>query len=121
MKTCTHCKIAKRKDQFFFKVKKAGKLHSNCKACYALKRAKYMHQHYEKYGDMYRKRARERKTRIKRDLQNKIYAYLKNESCATCGFNDIRALDFDHIDANIKSFGIARGITTGYSWERITE
>ncbi len=120
-KVCTHCKKEKSESEFFFKVKKTGKLQTNCKACYAIKRASYMKQHYEKYGDTYRRRARERKKIIKGHLQRKLVLYLSDKACEECGISDIRVLDFDHIDPSIKSFGIARGITTGYSWAKIID
>lgn len=121
MKVCTNCRVEKSETEFFFKVKKTGKLHSNCKACYSIKRANYIKAHYEKYGDAYRKRAIERRARIKKILQEKAANYLSDKSCEDCGFSDIRTLDFDHIDPNLKKFGIARAINSGYSWKQILD
>lgn len=78
-----------------------------------------MQEHYKKYGDAYRERARIRKTRVKKLRQDQLFAYMKGRSCEFCGFDDLRALDFDHIDANTKKFGIARAINDGYAWEEI--
>lgn len=45
--------------------------------------------------------------------------YLNDKECTVCGYKDIRALEFDHIDPKTKSFSIARAVTDGYSWEKI--
>ncbi len=78
-----------------------------------------MAEHYAKYGDQYRTRARIRKAAIKKLRQEQLYNYMKNKSCENCGFSDIRALDFDHIDATAKRFGIARAIASCYAWEEV--
>lgn len=121
MKVCTNCGIAKEESDYFFKIKKIGKLHSQCKVCYSIKRATYMQQHYEKYGDAYRRRARERKHLVKRQSQERLLNFLSDKSCEDCDFSDIRVLDFDHIEPSLKSFGIARAVNEGYSWAKIQE
>ncbi|CAN5395781.1 hypothetical protein BH10PAT3_BH10PAT3_3910 [soil metagenome] len=45
--------------------------------------------------------------------------YLQDKSCVECGINDVRVLDFDHIDPTTKSFGIAKGIHNIISWPNI--
>ena len=78
-----------------------------------------MAEHYLKYGDAYRARARIRKAAVKVLRQDQLYEHLFDLYCENCGINDIRVLEFDHIDSNTKEFGIAKGVNTGYSWERI--
>ena len=119
MRLCTVCQEQKDESAFFYKNKLAGKLHAHCKSCYASKRTLYMKEHYRKYGDQYRLRARERKRVIKKLRQDQLYAYLVDKKCELCGFSDIRTLDFDHIDPLTKKFGIARGIATCYPWEAV--
>jgi hypothetical protein len=119
MKICSVCCEPKDEAEFYFKNRARGRLHAQCKICYANKRLKFMKEHYLKYGDDYRARARARKTAIKRLRQEQIVAYLKDKSCESCGFNDIRTLDFDHIDPATKRFGIARALNNCYSWEEI--
>lgn len=48
-----------------------------------------------------------------------MLVYLKDKSCIKCGINDIRVLEFDHINPKTKSFSIARAITSTLSWENI--
>lgn len=119
MKQCTFCEIKKSDSCFYYSDKKTGKLHSECKQCYNIKRQFYWEEHYAKYGDAYRDNARERKAAIKRDRQDKLYNYLSDKECEDCGINDIRCLEFDHINPKLKEFEIARAITTGYSWDKI--
>lgn len=78
-----------------------------------------MTEHYKKYGDAYRTRARVRKATQKTDRQNLLYKYLENEKCVLCGFDDMRALDFDHINPSLKKFGISRAVNDGYCWDKI--
>lgn len=119
MKACTVCGLLKDGSDFYFKNKAAGKLHSQCKNCYTVKRKLFAEEHYKKYGDEYRLRTRQRKRAIKRLRQEQIIAYLRDKKCEVCGFADIRALDFDHIDPQTKRFGIARALTNCYAWEEI--
>jgi hypothetical protein len=116
---CTVCKEAKDTTEFFAKDKSKGWLHSQCKSCYKTKRLSFMEEHYAKYGDAYRARARIRKAAIKKIRQEQLYEYLQGKACENCGFNDMRALDFDHQDPKTKRFGIARAITNCYAWEEI--
>ncbi len=111
----------KELSSFYLREKARNRYHSQCKQCYSDKRKLFAKEHYNKYGDAYRKRARIRKASIKQDRQDKMIKYLSDKSCANCGINDIRVLDFDHIDETKKSFSIARAINDGYSWERISK
>lgn len=119
MKICTKCKQPKPLSEYFIQSKVTGKIHAQCKACYKTHRKTYLAEHYRKYGDQYRERAKKRRAMIKRDLQIQMLEYLQDKSCEQCGENDLRVLDFDHLDPTLKSFSVARGLTNGYSWGRI--
>lgn len=103
------------------KDKKSGRLHAQCKDCYKEHRRSHYAEHYHKYGDEYRERAKIRRAKIKRNLQIKLVDYLKNKSCEICGESDIRVLEFDHLDPVTKRFGIATAITDGRKWPDILE
>ena len=119
MKQCSKCHIEKPATEFFVKSRATGKLHAQCKACYKEHRKTYAAEHYQKYGDLYRQRAKLRRAKIKRELHIKLRDYLEDKSCEICGENDSCVLEFDHLDPREKSFGIAKGITDGRSWEEI--
>ncbi|MEK7603067.1 MAG: hypothetical protein AAB459_02375 [Patescibacteria group bacterium] len=119
LKECTVCRVQKQSTDFYWKKQSLGKLHSQCKQCYKAKRKFFMQAHYEKYGDAYRQRARLRKSRLKKERQEKLVTYLKDKFCLHCGINDIRVLDFDHIDPTQKRFTIARAVNEGYNWNVI--
>lgn len=56
--------------------------------------------------DMPYKDIDEQKSKIRQyRLRNKefVQEYLKKNPCVNCGFSDIRALDFDHLDPQLKS------------------
>lgn len=119
MKTCTICGASKTEEDFFYRNKNAGKLHSQCKNCYVQKRRQIWKDHYHKYGSTYRERAVERNRKLKVRLRNQMLEYLSDKACVKCGVSDVRVLEFDHIDSAAKSFGIARGITNLLSWEKL--
>lgn len=119
IKTCTNCHIKKPESDFFLRDLASNVRHSSCKSCYGRKRLTYAESHYKRYGDEYRARALIRKKLIKERLQELLIEYLRDKSCEMCGFDDIRALDFDHIDPASKNFGIARAISNGCAWNKI--
>ena len=119
MKVCTKCHVLKNESDYFVKVKKTGRLHTQCKDCYKLHRKTYYAEHYSKYGDLYRSRAKERRVIVKTNLRSKMLEYLQGKACSICGENDIRTFEFDHINPSLKSFGIARAIGDGMKWDNI--
>lgn len=119
MRICTVCGESKTDEDFFYRNKRAEKLHSQCKECYALKRRKIWHTHYHKYGSKYRERAIVRNRKIKNNLKKIMFDYLSDKSCLQCGVNDPRVLEFDHIKPSTKSFSIAQAINNTQKWENI--
>jgi hypothetical protein len=117
MPICTICSKEKPVGRFFVRNNKKHTLHKQCKDCYKEQRKEYYEEHYRKYRSQYLERAKIRRKRIKIDLQTKMLVYLQDKYCEECGFDDIRTLEFDHIDKNKKSFSIARGFTNGLAWE----
>jgi 5-methylcytosine-specific restriction endonuclease McrA len=118
MKPCSKCKLVKALSEFYVK-DKSGRLHAQCKACYKKRRKTYYSEHYKRYGDAYRSRARLRHRVQKKALLEVMLKYLEGKSCAKCGITDIRTFEFDHLDPLKKKFSIARGISNKYSWSVI--
>ncbi len=121
MKVCTKCSLEKDESDYFVKDKKTGRLHAQCKACYKEIRKAYYAEHYLKYGDAYKERAKLRRAKVKRNLQINLMAYLEDKACRICGESDIRTLEFDHLDSTTKRFGIATAITDGRKWSDVLE
>ena len=121
MKICTKCLVEKDEDEYFVKDKRTGRLHTQCKSCYKEHRQTYHVEHYRKYGDQYRARAKARRTLVRRELQARLIEYMRDKSCIRCGEADIRVLEFDHIDPTTKRLSIARALTYGKPWEYISE
>lgn len=121
MKTCSVCKAKKDINEFYVRDKSKNRFHSQCKDCYKLKRAESAKVHYEKYGDAYRQRARDRKAKLKKERREQLLEYLYGKSCEHCGNDDVRVLEFDHIDPSLKSFGIARAIGDVRKWDDILQ
>lgn len=119
MKQCTKCNENKLLSEYYVKDGSTGRLHSQCKSCYKLHRLTYAKEHYQKYGDAYRERAKIRRAITRISLQANMLRYLKDRSCLVCGEQDIRTFEFDHINPENKSFGIAKGITDGRKWDVI--
>lgn len=121
MKVCTACQSTKQLTEYFIKDKKSGRLHSQCKQCYAAKRKLYYAEHYKKYGDKYRLRANARKALIRSQLRTQLLAYLSDKSCVVCGMSDPRTLDFDHLEQAEKSFGVAKAMSNIMPWDVILQ
>lgn len=101
MKTCSTCKQQLELDNFSRK----GQGHqSACKKCHKEYRQKHYQKNKEKYID---------KALRWRSEQREIFReWMQDKSCVDCGFNDWRALQFDHL--RDKEFDIAtkKGIRT---------
>lgn len=118
MKSCSKCKVEKEIEAYFFRNKKTGKRHAQCKSCYNEVR-KYK-EHYEKYKDEYKDRANKRiKTLIEENRINML-TLLKQHTCMDCGEDNIITFEFDHRDRNEKKYGIAT-MLKHFKWEQILE
>jgi len=121
MKTCTKCFIEKPSGEYFVKDSKTGRLHAQCKDCYRKRRILYYADHYEKYRDEYRIRAKTRRILKRAELRETMVKYLSDKACVICGESDIRTLEFDHLNPSEKSFGIARGMHDFSDWTTILD
>ncbi len=119
MKICSKCRVKKDEKDYYWKNKQLNRLHAQCKDCYRDHRKSYSADHYLKYGDQYRLRAKARRIEIRRSIQRNLVEYLKDKKCAQCTESDIRVLEFDHINPNDKKFGIALAVRNGMKWEAI--
>lgn len=115
-KICTKCGEEKCLDEFFFRNKKTGKRHAQCKDCYN-KTRKYK-EHYDKHKEEYKGRALKRKSNLVMENQNKMLDFLSKCKCADCGETNPIILEFDHINPQNKAHTIAKMLPT-HLWESI--
>jgi len=112
MKLCSACEELKEESEFGIKNKKKGTLQSRCREC----QREYGRAHYHKNKAKYRKRTKERRKKYKMEKKEYIAQLLKNSRCSICGYDDIRALQFDHIDPALKKYNISDMISGKYHW-----
>lgn len=115
-KICTKCEVNKSLDKFFFRNKKANKLHAQCKDCYNVSR-KYI-EHYTKYLNEYKERAINRKETLREVNRKNMIEFLKKHKCVDCNEKDIVTLEFDHLDRTKKEYGIAK-MMANFTWDKI--
>ena len=94
MKICCRCNVSQELINFSWKSKKDNKLSSTCKTC----QNKISKEHYQNNKSTYLQKATKNTKAIRE--QNRLYLkdYLSSHPCVDCGYSDIRALQFDHID-----------------------
>lgn len=95
------------------------RLHSQCKECYKQHRKSFYAEHYAKYGDLYRQRAKIQRDNLRIEFRNNMLFLLKQSRCAICSESDIRVLEFDHLDPTKKLFGISQAVRLGYRWSDV--
>lgn len=116
MKQCVKCLRLLPLKEFSFRNKRTGRRQTKCREC----SKKYKNQHYVDNKAAYIEKQKETNRRYKIRNQNYIINYLIDKACVDCNTQDIRVLDFDHIDPNTKEFNIAIAATqNNYSIERI--
>lgn len=95
MKTCNVCMEAKSLSMFSMHGQTKDKKQPTCKKCLTIRM----------------------KTRrgLAREM---VQTYLKAHPCIDCGYYDIRALEFDHINDD-KEANVADLVARGYSLERV--
>lgn len=87
MKICTKCNLAKDPSEYFFRDKKNGRLHSQCKECYIISRRASYAKHYYRQREHYLKRAKNRNARLRREYQKEIYNFSSRKTGLQLGCN----------------------------------
>lgn len=118
MKICSKCGLNKALSEFYVKDSRKNKLHAQCKSCFKEHRKTYCAKHYEQYKEQYRARAKISRKKRTDQFHNNMLAYLQGKVCNNCGENDIRVLEFDHLDPLTKKFGIGQSLRLGYTWSQ---
>ena len=76
-------------------------------------------QWYVANRDTHRAEVRRRSAAIKREYKRRIGEHLQANPCVDCGEDDVRVLDFDHLDAAEKRTEVAKLVNAGGRWSDI--
>lgn len=88
MKHCKRCKRTKPLDQFSLGGKDPDGHQSWCKQCFK--------DRYQVTKARHCLLVAERKRVVRRQLHDRMRAYLESHPCVDCGIRDLRVLEFDH-------------------------
>lgn len=99
MKTCTNCQEKKPYEDFHKNKSTKDGYQGWCKICLTAK----VVEGQKKPGSY-----KSKQTQINREF---VWAYLQEHPCESCGTNDPRVMDFDHIDQSTKEAEINYLIT----------
>lgn len=87
-----------------------------CRPC----RSAYKREHYLANKQRYVDQARARKKLLRRKRTAYLIDYFDNHPCTDCGERDPVVLEFDHLDAAVKSFDIGQ-VLPYRSWQSILD
>jgi protein-arginine kinase activator protein McsA len=121
VKLCSKCHAEKPESDFFVRDKKTQRLHAQCKTCYQEHRTLYYATHYATYRESYLQRARLRRQKLRNIFRKNMIKYLSNRVCVDCGENDIRVLELDHLDPQLKEFTVSQAVRLGKSWDEVVQ
>jgi hypothetical protein len=111
---CYRCGEIKPLEDFAWRRKAKGQRDTFCRPC----RSAYGREHYGAHRQRYIDQAAESKRRLMRERTLYLIEFFKCHPCTDCGETDPIVLEFDHLEADKKSFDIGRGITRR-SWAAI--
>ena len=100
LRVCQACKGSKSEEEFSFKNKALGKLHTHCRQC----QQTYKRNHYERNKQEYKARSALAKIRSIKRNQRFILDYLAFHPCVKCGDPDSMVLEFDYQGEKSKRF-----------------
>jgi hypothetical protein len=87
-----------------------------CRSC----RSAYHREHYLANKERYVAQARARKDVLRRERTVYLLEYFTRHPCIDCGEADPVVLEFDHLDAETKSFDIGRSLPYR-NWQAILD
>ena len=115
-KVCTKCAILKNLAEFSArKAKKDGRA-SWCRECFKTHWQKRYYENHEHYRNSHNKS----RNNIRKQNAQKVFEYLTQNPCISCGESDPIVLEFDHRDSTTKLENISNLISNG-SWQAIEQ
>lgn len=111
-KTCPNCKLVKHETEFHWRNKAKGMRQVWCKPCAIGRRVQHYKNNKTKYHSY--------NIRRRRELFDKVYAFLEGKSCLDCEESNPIVLDFDHV-RGVKIAGVTVLANRNFSWLKIQE
>jgi hypothetical protein len=106
-KMCGRCREVKPIDAFCWRRKVRGQRDNLCRPC----RSDYHREHYLANKQRYVDQARARKQALRLERTAYLLDYFATHPCADCSEGDPVVLEFDHLDAEDKSFNIGQALS----------
>lgn len=116
-KLCTGCKQSKPIDDFNVRRASRDKLQGICRRCDNERARRY----YAENREAHIRVIVARKAVIRRGALDAIGEFLSTHPCVDCGESDLRVLDFDHRETEVKRTEVMKLAQDGYSIARIRE
>lgn len=104
VRRCGRCGESKPAGEFNWRREARGQRDSLCRPC----RAAYHREHYLRNKQRYVDQARARKRALALERTAYLFEYFADHPCADCGEEDVRVLEFDHLQE--KAFNIGQAL-----------
>lgn len=82
-------------------------------------RQQYQKDWYERNKEQHKANAHKNKERTMAENQRKVFEYLLEHPCVTCGQTNPVVLDFDHDEPKTKREAVSVLVCQGFSWETV--
>jgi hypothetical protein len=110
-----HCGDTKSLTEFNRNGSTRDGLQAVCQTCMRA----YQAAHYDRNRKRHIERVRQDNTRRKALAAAELESYLRAHPCIECGTEDVRVLELDHREGELKSANVSAMVGTGLPWSRI--
>ena len=116
LRRCGRCGELKPRSEFAWRRKRRLQLDNMCRPC----RSAYHREHYLAHKQRYVDQALARKQALRLKRTSYLLKYFASHPCVDCGEDDPVVLEFDHVNADDKSFDIGHSLPYR-NWQSILE
>ena len=113
-RTCSKCQLRKDIAEFPFRNKLKGTRHSYCLRC----GRSHAKARYSKNIQYYVRKARVRREKLIKEINERLFQYLESHPCVDCGENDPIVLEFDRVRGE-KSYNVSAMGWLMLSWNSL--
>lgn len=117
LKKCSRCKILKCVEEFNRQKDRRDGYQSFCRVC---SRARFK-GYYEENKESVRANTERKRAESKLQCYTHVAAHFCAHPCIDCGNKDIRVLEFDHLDSDLKRNGVMKLVNGGASLQAVVE